>query len=333
LGDDPLLIGLNRDWSAPSPHGAIQSYLTANIEEAADDRLLASDLRHALDKLAEQLVEGQTIFPEWREIRGWLSGDNDTLAAIRRLIDQGRIIHLRVGSGDERLMYRHDRVRDQLLTQAIARQIKSDRLTSELWAEPFYAGLIGGALSVLPESFIAQAKTRNPVALFAALQDSSLDEARCGLVIEAAKGWIQSPAFKADVAEQLRHHAMRYLARADDAFVADLAKRFPVSFPQLEALVRNGDARAGASLCASSEPGVNNPWRDRMIEHALSRHANFVPDLAELICKGELSPKLLEGALNLAGEIGDSALCDALATRWARSYKKSLSTGWLWAAL
>lgn len=333
LGDDPLLIGLNRDWSAPSPQGAIQSYLTANIEEAADDRLLASDLRHALDKLAEQLVEGRTIFPEWREIRGWLSGDNDTLAAIRRLIDQGRIIHLRVGSGDERLMYRHDRVRDQLLTQAIARLIKSDRLTSELWAEPFYAGLIGGALSVLPESFIAQAKTRNPVALFAALQDSSLDEARCGLVIEAANWWIQSPAFKADVAEQQRHHAMRYLARADDAFVADLAKRFPVSFPQLEALVRNGDARAGASLCASSEPGVNNPWRDRMIEHALSRHANFVPDLAELICKGELSPKLLEGALNLAGEIGDSALCDALATRWARSYEKSLSTGWLWAAL
>lgn len=333
LGDDPLLIGLNHDWSAPSPQGAIQSYLTANIEEAADDRLLASDLRDALDKLADQLVEKRTIFPEWREIRDWLSGDNDTLAAIRRLIDQGRIIHLPVGSSDERLMYRHDRVRDQLLTQAMARQIKSNRLTSELWAEPFYAGLIGGALSVLPETLIAQAATRNPVALFAALQDASLDETRRGQIVEAAKGWVQSPVFKAEAAEQQRHHAMRYLARADGAFVADFARRFPVSFPQLEALVRNGDARAGASLCASFDPGVNHPWRDRMIAHALSRHANFVPDLAELICKGELSPKLLEGALNLAGEIGDSALCDALATRWARSDEKSLSTGWLWAAL
>jgi hypothetical protein len=333
LGDDPLLIGINRDWSAPSPQGAIQSYLTANIEEAADDRLLASDLRHALDKLAEQLIGARTIYPEWCEIRDWFSRDNDTLAAIRRLVDQGRIIHLRVGSGDERLMYRHDRLRDQLLTQAIARLIKSGRFTQELWAEPFYAGLIGAALLVLPETSIAQAAVLNPVALFAALQDASLDEVRRGLVIEAAKGWIQSPDFKADATEQARHHAMRYLARTDGAFVADLARRFPFSFPQLEALVRNGDARAGASLCASSEPGINNPWRDRMIAHALTRHASFVPDLAELLCKGDLSPRLFEGALNLAGETGDPALCDALARRWERSDEKSLSTGWLWAAL
>lgn len=333
LGDDPLLIGLNRDWSLPSPQSAIQSYLTANIEEIADDRLLASDLRYALDKLMEQLVEKQTISPEWHEIRGWLSGDNDALTAIRRLIDQGRIIHLHVGSGDGRLMYRHDRVRDQLLAQAIARLIKSNRLTTELWAEPFYAGLIGSALLVLPETSIAQAATRNPAALFAALQDASLDEVRRVQLIEAAKGWIQSLDFKAKAAEQQRHHAMRYLARTDGTFVADLARRFPVSFPQLEALIRNGDACAGASLCASSGPGVANPWRDRMIAHALSRHANFVPDLAELICKDQLSPELFEGALNLAGEIGAPALCDALARRWARSNGKSLSTGWLWAAL
>ncbi|MBK1650463.1 hypothetical protein CKO36_18300 [Rhabdochromatium marinum] len=333
LGDDPLLIGLNRDWLAPSPQSAIQSYLTANIEEAANDRLLASDLRNALDKLAEQLVEERTIYPEWCEVRDWFSGDNDTLAAIRRLIGQGRIIRLRAGTGDERLMYRHDRVRDHLLTQAIARLIKSDHFTKELWSEPFYAELIGGALPVLSETSIAQAARRNPVALFAALQGATLDEVRQGLLIEAAKEWIQSSDFKADGAEQKKHHAIRYLARADGAFIADLARHFPVSFPQLEALVRNGDAHAGASLCANLEPAINDPWRDRMIAHALSRHANFIPDLAELIGNSDLSPKLLEGALNLAGEIGTPELCDALTARWARSDEKSLSTGWLWAAL
>ncbi|AOE84653.1 hypothetical protein [Pseudomonas sp. TCU-HL1] len=333
LGDDPLLIGLNNDWSAPSPQGAIQSYLTANIDEAADDKLLASDLRYALDKLVDQLVESRTIFPEWHEIRSWLSGDSDALAAIRRLIDQGRILHLRVGLSDERLMYRHDRVRDHLLVQAMVRLIRSDRITPELWADPFYAELIGGALSALPITAIDKAATLNPVALFAVLQDSGLDEAHRDRIIEAAKEWIQSPGFKAGAADQQRHHAMRYLARCDGAFVADLAKRFPFSFPQLEALVRNGEARSGAKLCARSEPGFNDPWRDRMIAHALSRHANFVPDLAELICNGDLPPDLLEGALNLAGEIGDPALCEALAARWECSDEKSLSTGWLWAAL
>ncbi|WDG52317.1 hypothetical protein [Pseudomonas chlororaphis] len=333
LGDDPLLIGLNNDWLTSSPQGAIQSYLTANIDEAADDKLLASDLRYALDRLADQLVKSRTIFPEWHEIRSWLSGDSDVLAAIRRLIDQGRIIHLRVGLSDDRLMYRHDRVRDHLLIQAMVRLIKSDRCPPELWADPFYAELIGGALSALPITAIGKAATLNPVALFAALQDSSLSEAHCDRIIEATKEWIQSPGFKAGAADQQRHHAMRYLARNDGAFVADLAKRFPFSFPQLEALVRNGDARSGASLCARSEPGLNDVWRDRVIAHALSHHSSFVPDLAELICKGDLPPNLLEGALNLAGEIGDPVLCDALAARWARSDEMSLSTGWLWAAL
>lgn len=333
LGDDPLLIGLNRDWSAHSPQGAIQSYLTANIDEAADDKLLASDLRHALDWLAEQLIAARTIFPEWHEIRCWFTGDSDTLAAIRRLINQGRIIHVRADFGDERLMYRHDRVRDHLLTHAIVRLIKSNRFPPELWVEPFYAELIGGALSALPVTVVDQAATHNPVALFAALQNAGLDEAHRSRIIEAANQWTKSPGFKASETDQQRHHAMRYLARTDGVFVSDLAKHFPLSFPQLEALVRNGDARAGASLCASSEPDINDAWRDRMIAHALSRHFNFVPDLAELISKGDLSPKLLEGALNLAGEIGDPALCDALAARWARGDKKSLSTGWLWAAL
>lgn len=333
LGDDPLLIGLNNDWSTPSPRGAIQSYLTANIDEAADSRLLASDLRYALDKLANQLVQARTIYPEWHQIRSWLSGDNDSLAAIRRLIDQGRIIHLRMGLSGERLMYRHDRVRNHLLTQAIARLIESDHLNSELWADPFYSELIGDALSSLPTTAIGKAATLNPVALFAALQDTSLDEARRNRIIEAADGWLLSPEFKAESVSQQRHHAMSYLARSDGSFVSALAKRFPPSFPQLEALVRNGDARAGASLCATLEPGLNDTWRDRVIAHALSRHSSFVPDLAELICKSDLAPKLLEGALNLAGEIGDPLLCNALAARWASSGEKSLSTGWLWAAL
>ncbi len=335
LGDDPLLIGLNRDWLNPSSQGAIQSYVAANIDEAADDRLLVSDLRHALDKLAERIVEARTIYPKWGQIRNWLATDSDTLAAIRRLIDQGRIIYLGASTNisNERLAYRHDRVRDYLLTQAMTRLIEGDRLILELWADPFYAEVIGGALSALPATIVSKAAICNPVAVFAALQDASIDEVLRRRLIEAAEEWVASPGFTAKAIDQQRHHAMRYLARTDGAFATDLAKRFPSSFLQLEALVRNGSARAGAALCAHLGPGSNSIWRDRMIAHALSRHSNFVPNLAELIQSGDLSPNLLEGALNLAGEIGDSVLCDALTARWSRSDEKSLSTGWLWAAL
>jgi hypothetical protein len=333
LGDDPLLIGLNRDWSSPSPQTAMQSFVTTNIDGVADDRLLASDLRHALDELAGRMVEQRAIYPKWRQIRGWLAGDADMLAAIRRLIDRRQIIHLNTGGADERLAYRHDRVRDYLLTQALARLIGAGRLTPELWSDPWYAALIGGALPLLPASAISETATYNPVALFAALQGGGFDDERRRLLIEAAQAWISSPAFSAEAADQQRHHAIRFLARTDGTFVAGLAKGFPFSSQQLEVLVRNGSARAGAALCLNREPGFNHPWRDRVIAHAVSRHPGFVPDLAGLIRNPDCSGKLLEGALYLAGEIGDPALCDALAARWTRDGGCRLSMGWLWAVL
>ena len=331
LGDDPLLIGLNRNWETPSARGAIQSYLTANIDEASDDRLLASDLRHALYTLAEKLVEKRVIFPHWQQVRRWFSGDQDTLAALRKLIDQARIVHLNTEGSADTLAYRHDRVRDYLLTQAMIRLISNDRLRDDLWAEPFYAELIGGALAELPPAAIDQAGRRNPAALFAALQDASLATSRRQQVLNLAQAWIASSTFKTNRVEQQRRHAMRYLARTDGDFVAPLAMQFPFSFPQYEALIRNGNARAAAARCARSGPGMNDPWRDRMLTHALSRHPQFVADLASLISGAPLTAEQLEGALNLAGEIGDPALCDALAARW--STKPSLTEGWLWAVL
>lgn len=332
FGDDPLLIGLNRRWSAPNPEGAIQSYIDSNIAEMADDRLLAGDIRHALQSLCERMVEARCIYPTWAQIRSWFSNDDD-LPALRRLIEQGRVIHQSAQTGSEQLAYRHDRVRDHLLCAAVVRLIGGDRLAEHLWQEPYYAELIGLALPNLPKSAIHNAANHNPPALFAALQNKGLDQHRRDRLVEAARSWIGSADFEAEANDQQRHHAMRFLARTDADFVIELAKRFPFSFPQIEAMVRNGSARAGAAHCASSDPGTNDGWRDRMIGHALSRHPNFIPDLSALICSADITPKLLEGALNLAGEIGDPKLCDALAARWASGDGKTLTSGWLWASL
>lgn len=331
LGDDPLLIGLNCSWDAPNAHNTIHSYVMANIDEAANDRLLISDLRHALDALAEKLVENRTIFPNWQQIRCWFSSDQDTLAALRRLIDQGRIIRLVADNDADTLAYRHDRVRDHLLTQAIIRLIGGDRLCDDLWAEPFYAEHIGAALAVLNPGATDRAARCNPPALFAALQYADLTLKQRQQIIDLAQAWIASPSFTSDRVEQQRHHAMHYLARTDGDFVAPLAERFPPSFPRYEALIRNGSARAAAARCVASDAGTSDPWRDRMVAHALSRYPQFVPDLAALIRDTSLTAQQLEGALNLAGEIGDPALCDALAARW--STDPSLTAGWLWAGL
>ena len=190
LGNDPLLIGLNSDWATPAPRDAIKSYVGAQIAAAADDRLLASDLRSALDRCAERMVEERNIAPSWDEIRTWHAADADCVAGLRRLVDQGRIVWLGTA---ERLAYRHDRVRDHLLVHAIVRLIDGGRFSPDLWSEPFYAGLIGAALTMLPRGRIDDALALNPVALFAALQDNTLDGERQAHLVAAAEQWTASP--------------------------------------------------------------------------------------------------------------------------------------------
>lgn len=331
LGNDPLLIGLNADWASPDPRGAIESYIAANFAAAADDRLLASDLRAALGQIAERSVTARTIAPTWAEIRKWLAADTDSLAGVRRLVDQGRVVRL---GGDDRLAYRHDRVRDHLLVRAIVRLIETDRFDPELWAEPFYAGLIGAALTMLPLNRIEEAEQRNPVALFAALQDVSLDSERQARLLAAAERWTASPGFSDPATESVQSHALRYLMRTDGPFVIKLVKPFTPSFWKLEALARNGAVGAAAAICRSSDMGVRDSWRDRIVDHALARFPGFVDDLAALLVKPGLTGQDLEGALSLAGETGDMRLCDALAARWEmEGGAAALSTGWLWAVL
>lgn len=330
LGNDPLLIGLNSDWETASPRDAIQSYVEAQIDDAADDRLLASDLRSALDCCAERMVAERNIAPSWDEIRTWHAAGTDCLAGLRRLLDQGRILRL---GADERLTYRHDRVRDHLLVHGIVRLIDRGRFSPDLWSDPYYAGLIGVALTILPPGRIDDALTLNPVALFAALQYSRLDDDRQTRLIAAAQQWAASPGFRNNASESLRSNAMRYLMRTDAPFVRQLATRFDTSFWKLEALARNGHAGAAAALCQISGPGVHDSWRDRIISHALARYSKFVDDVIGLLAKPEVKGEQLEGVLNLAGEIGDPRLCNALATRWAAMGAAGLTAGWLWAAL
>lgn len=330
LANDPLLIGLNSDWSAPAPHDAIQSYIEAQIAAAADDRLLASDLQSALDHCAERMVEKRSIAPSWEQIKEWHTSNPDHLAGLRRLLDQGRVVRL---DTEERLSFRHDRVRDQLLVRAIVRLVEGDRFTPDLWSEPFYSGLIGAALSILPADRIEDAREHNPVAIFAALQDARIDGDRQGRLVAAAERWTTSPDFGEEVSEGLRTDAMRFLMRTDAPFVSTLAERFHDSFWKLEALARNGHAGAAAALCRTSYPGMRDPWRDRIIDHALACHPHFVDHVVALLGRRDLKGSKLEGVLNLAGEIGDPSLCDALASRWATLETTSLTTGWLWAAL
>lgn len=333
LDDDPLLIGLNRNWAEPTSSGAIQSYVAQGIADAAAGDLPA-DLRLALGTLMQECVRRRDPSPGWKTIRGWFLTAPDLLNALKRLLSHGAVIRLGPSHGSERLIYRHDRLRDHLHAYAIRALIEAGELDDDLWEDPFYAAQLGAALIDLPEVAIRRTADLNPPALFAALALRRLAPAKEEILVQAAQAWIASPAFRDAANEMQLHHAMRHLARVDAPFVRGMAEAFPASFPELEALLRNGSATAGASYCRTFDLVTNYPWRDRLVAHAVERHPQMVAELGALITDGQTTAKGLEGALNLAGEIGDSALAEPVAVRWRTTEgARSLDSSWLWAAL
>jgi len=335
LGDDPLLIALNREWREPRAEDAIDSYIEQEVRTAAGAALLDLDVRDALEALAEQIVLKRRLDPSWAELKDWFGTNPVLLDGLRALLRHGHVIRFNASGAVERLAYRHDRVRDHLLSRAIERLIRRDAFPDDHWSDPYFAGLIGATLGRLDDAIIAKTGVLNPPALFAALADPRLSDSHLEQILRVAKAWVASDTFKANSTDEQKFHALRYLARTDAPFVRELAQVFPKSFPRLEAMIRNGDVRAAAAYCITSGPGTQNRWRDQLIDHALKRHPGFVVDLGHLIETVEGSADLLEGALNLAGEIGDPALCESLTQRWNREKAdgSALTGGWLWAAI
>lgn len=132
LGHDPLLIALHEPGRIPRPDRVIDEFIDGSVARLAQDRgeHTPGDYRAALRALARALLTHLDLNPRWQSVPAWLAGDGDAVAALRRLVNFGEVIHLAGGPADEVLMFRHDRVRDTLFADAIAEMIRATPLAT-----------------------------------------------------------------------------------------------------------------------------------------------------------------------------------------------------------
>lgn len=335
LGDDPLLIALTEDFAARTDSTVIKSFIDHHLQEVADTDCLPADLRMALDELMQRIVTQANLAPDWQTIRSWFSDEPETLRSLRKVFAQGRVLRLEKIGETDRLAYRHDRVRDFLLGEALVSLSVSGDLSERTRSDPFFAELFGRVSGQLPESLLDDLCVRNPATIFAALKHLESDAKAVKNFTERALAWIKSDTFGQAAGQQQRYHAIELLAQTDGEFVIDLARRFKDShWGQVEALLRNGDVKAGVALCKSSDPGVRHGWRDRLIEHAVERFPQIKANLEEYIRQETITDEALYGALNLAGEIADPRFLSTLKDVWLQEpTAERISAAWLWAAL
>lgn len=323
LGHDPLLIALHDQSQAPNPQEIIGQFIETCLSSTAAEYRdhPSADYRQAVNALAAEILKNRQVELRWREFSGWKEIQGEPLMLLSRLAFQGKLIRFSGRSDNQRLLFRHDRVKDLILADTILELSSRDLLTDDLLAEPYFAEVMGIALvsGQYKPDFLQSIAALNPLALFYALRlIGRKTEKPHQPILQAINAWVDNPMTHESAFSHLRWEALAILAETDSPIVPELARKFRDRTSNDElARFRNGDLSGGIELCSYVEPGAGAPWRDIQIEHVkLIYGPNLARALSGVLMLSELNTIARTGAVRLAGHIADPALAPAIEACW-----------------
>ncbi len=323
LGNDPLLIALNDFHSTPDPHQVIEQFIDASTHRTAvtNGDYPSAEYRHALNRLAREMLLSRTVDLRWSDITAFPTLNRDTHHLIASIAHDGELLRLAGPASSQRVVFRHDRVRDYLLADAVTELAPQGELPDYVISDPYFAEILGTVLArrLLGASFLQYVAAHNPLALFCAMRhvDDAKRPAPEGL-LHAIRGWLQTPEAQGRSTRFLRWEALAILAEADASCIPQivLAFRDRTHYGQL-ARLRNGDIGGGIELCMNLDPGINEPRRDANVAHAKLHHRErLVADLQDYLKRQDLDKPARIGTLRIAGHIADARLARSLEVCW-----------------
>ena len=254
LGLDPLLIALHGDSDeVPDPVSVVYTYLERELERAATPTgtYTAGEYRLALRALSLEMLTRRQLLPRFADVLKWFDAQPSIASMLRDLLRLREVVRLEGPTDDQNIVFRHDRVRDHLLADAITDAISRDAMPSPVMAEPYFAEVIGMAIArrgVLSTAIDKVAEV-NSLALFYALRHcSNLHTDPAQYVLKASNNWVDGGAWQDPLNNTLRVAILRTLAECDGPYVRPLCETMGDEGPDewsLRGRFRNGDLYAG----------------------------------------------------------------------------------------
>lgn len=340
VGNDPLLIALHEPGDLPRAEHVIGQFIDASVARIAAQRgeYTASDYRTTLRRVAGGMLEHHDLSPTWDALLSWFSTQADSATMLRHLVNHGEVVRLSGNPANETLSFRHDRVRDVLLADAVASELRNGDLSDDMLSEPYFAEVIGAALLLegVPPPVVDQVRRHNPLALFHALRqfgepNREIERA----ILCAVELWLEDGETQMPKHRNLRWNALAALSRTKSSHVIGLVRKFKEQgWTVWEALLRNGDLSGALNLCIRLEPGSGARWRDAQVEHAkLHFGARFGREICELLRNPDTPDNVRVGALRLAGYLSDLELAQPIESSWNGDHDRIKKLAdYMWAA-
>ena len=337
LGFDPLLIALHGDSGAsPDPESVIHSYIERALERVAASVGIytAGEYRDALRTLSLEVLKRRRLVPRFADVLEWTVEVRPIGAMLRELSMLREVVRLEGTTENQHVVFRHDRVRDHLLADAITDAMSRNELPAIVMSEPYFAEIIGMAVarSGVASASIDKVAKANPLALFCALRHCSKPH-----VVKASTNWAECGAWRNPLQEGLRASMLRVLAECNGPHVKALCETIGGDAPDawsLRGRFRNDDLYAGVQLCARVPLGVGWAGHVELIDHVLQKGGSrFVLELEDVLRRKELTEAGRRGALRLAGFAASPELAGVLRESWVSDLSRmELLSEYFWAS-
>ena len=342
LGHDPLLISLQDPGVAADPEHVIRKFIEVSLERlyGSHGEFTPGEYQEVLRQFATEMLKRRCLEPVMTDVTSWFKNTPDITKMLRHIIQFGEVVRIVGSTSNERLEFRHDRVRDWLHVDAVADLLLRNAMSDEVLAEPYYAEIIGAALvrEDIPVGTVEKVKDANPIALFYAMRifgepTNHLHQAIC----EAAEVWLDRESTHDAENDDLRWNTLRVLSEIDASYVTSLVQSFrneKEDWWGLRARFRNGDFVAGIKLCCLNEPGITVIGHLELIEHVQQRFPGSLMRVLERFLRNDqLTHVGRSGALRLAGHLGNPELADAIMESWSSDAGRSERLAdYLWAS-
>lgn len=314
----------------------MQRFVRSAVEEAsATSHWVPAEIDESLRSLAAVLLEHRDLYPRWSDVAQWLP--EGQVRIIREMTVIGKLCRVTGLAGEQRFAFRHDRILEHYLVQALTPMLAAPAEHAGVLSDPFFAYYVGRAMAFSPEpqETLTWMRCHAPIVLIECLRFATGNVA--APAIAAAKAWLADASRDRRTPPSILYETYRILGEIDSPVVLDVSESLSRHRLLARARLANGDADAAVVEFSDTRwfaPNVTDRALDRILQRAFNHHRNTLTNrCAAILTSSGLKTEEKIGALILAGFIADPTLAAPIQAAWdAASDKEPLLEAGIWAA-
>lgn len=266
------------------------------------------------------------LSPTYGQLESWLGEQSEAMKLCYALASDKELFYF---DDEHRIRFRHDRIRDYILSLGIGETLTDLVENRHILSEPFYSDYLGLALAQRCTSITANRLQEvidiNPLAFFCAVKYSqSQDGGAQSIILESIEKWKTSDEFKS-LPNALCYAITVELATTNSPHMnrlsAGLTMKNSSGLDRLHvAGFRNGDVLSAIKFLLSYpdfEPQYGNHLRDSLVDQMKSYHLeNATSQLIEYLRPGRLTQQGKKGALLVCGYLQQESLMELISDAW-----------------